>query len=442
MPIRTVLALGDAALTVTAGGAIDLASASNPTRWMRSNAQVAGSDGPFSVFSTYGENTKLTLLSTGGNVTLSNTPMHNLAETPAWADYYAGNNSSKAAASDSLVYYPGRMTVIAATGDITIEGGMVVGPSATGNFDLWAQNSINLRLTSGIGGWMDGALTRTLVMSDVSPDKIGSVLRPMSYRFPIEGFYPTSTWDGSPGYLQDVGLLHAADYEPSRIYANEGDITEGYSGNSAFGRSEYYAEQVWFRAGRDINNVNIRAQNNHASDLSMFWAGRDINLGDGKISIDGPGFVLAEAGRDVFLGGGGGIETVGNGETGHGPGQPTTYTNPALPRQGADLLVLAGTADDPRYEAFATAYLDPANVAAMPSYLVADGKPIYLSNLVAFMRQVTGDVTLSEDAAFTAFQDPRLCRVPQVPDRPRAVARAARSRARPARRPRRRGPRL
>jgi filamentous hemagglutinin family protein len=412
VPIRTVLALGDAALTVTAGGTIDLASASNPTRWMRSNGQVARADGPFSVFSTYGENTALTLLSTGGNVTLWNTPMHYLAEAPAWADYYAGNDSTKTTAADSLVYYPGRMTVIAAAGDITIEGGMVVAPSATGNLDLWAQNSINLRLTNRTGGWTDGAITRTLVMSDISPDKIGSVLRPMSYRFPLEGFYPVASTAEARGYRQDEGLLHAEDYEPSRIYANEGSITEGYAGNGARGRSEYYAEQVWFRAGRDINNLNIRAQNNHASDLSLFWAGRDINLGEGKISIEGPGFVLAEAGRDVFLGRGGGIETVGNGEKGNGPGIPPTYSNPALPRQGADLLVLAGTADDPRYSAFVAAYLDPANLAAMPDYLKVNvagvEKSLYLytlDDLATFMRKTTGDAALSEPRARVVLRE-------------------------------------
>lgn len=400
VPIRTVMALGNAALTVTAGGSIDLASASNPTRWMRSNDQVAGSGGPFSVFSTYGENTALTLLSTGGNVMLWNTPMHHLAETPAWADYYAGNDSTKAIAADSLVYYPGRTTVIAAAGDITIEGGMVVAPSATGNFDLWAQNSINLRLTSTGGGWMDGALTRTLVMSDVSPDKIGSVLRPMSYRFPIEGFYPVTAVEGDgPGYRQDNGLLHAADYEPSRVYANEGSITEGYPGNGALGRSQFYAEQVWFRAGRDINNLNVRAQNNHASDLSLLRAGRDINLGEGRISIEGPGFALADAGRDIFLGRGGGIETVGNGEVGHGPGQPSTYSNPFLPKQGANLLVLAGTADGPRYDDFIDAYLDPTKSAVRVEHFLS---------LMSFMRQFTDDPNLSIDAALAAIRDPRF----------------------------------
>lgn len=200
--------------------------------------------------------------------------------------------------------------------------------------------------------------------------------------------------------------MHEADYEPSRIYANSGDITVGLPG--AVIRAQYYPEQVWFRAGRDINNLQVRAQNNHTSDLSLFQAGRDINLGQGRISIDGPGFVLAEAGRDVFLGRGGGIETTGNGETPAGsPGTPPSYSNPALPEQGADLFVLAGAADNPRYDAFAAAYLDPANVAAMPSYLVANGKPIYLDELVTFMRQITGDTTLSESAAVAAFRDPK-----------------------------------
>src|SRR5262249_18513745 len=144
--------------------------------------------------------------------------------------------------------------------------------------------------------------------------------------------------------FRDGGLLHANDYEPSRIYANAGDI------NAATGGSYYqfFSEQTWFRAGRDINNVKVAVMNNHDSDLSLFQSGRDINLALGGITIDGPGFVLAEAGRDIYLGKGLGIQTTGNGEIPSASGgQLAAYRNPYLPREGADLVVMVGTADGP-----------------------------------------------------------------------------------------------
>ena len=50
----------------------------------------------------------------------------------------------------------------------------------------------------------------------------------------------------------------------------------------------------------------------------------------------------------------------------------------------------------------------PANVAAMPSYLVSGGRPIYLDQLVAFMRQATGNALLSDAAALAAIRDARF----------------------------------
>ncbi|WP_324615104.1 filamentous haemagglutinin family protein [Hyphomicrobium album] len=412
VPIRTVLAMGDAALKVTAGGTIDIAAAGNPTLWAQSYDQVG--DGERSYFSTYGQNTDLALLSVGGDVNLWNTPLHLQTATPAWRNYDSAGYSEIENAMRPLVHYPAHTKAIAAAGSINVEGGMVIYPSATGNLDLWAQDSVNLKLTGPGGVMADGAVYWNLVMSPVDPELIGSVSRPLAriiegsvlWGIPSDygsgdlwGYYPEGRGDYRPR-----GLLHEADDEPSRFYANSGDVTVGLPG--AVIRAQYYPEPIRVRAGRDINNLEVRAQNNRSSDLTLISAGRDINLGRGRVSIDGPGFVLVEAGRDVYLGSGGGIETAGNGET-SGGGAPPSYSNPALPREGADLLVLAGTADDPRYDAFVAAYLDPANVAAMPSYLVANGQPIYLDEVVAFMRQVTGDPMLSSPAAFAALQDPR-----------------------------------
>ncbi|MBN2447363.1 MAG: filamentous hemagglutinin family protein [Phycisphaerae bacterium] len=399
VPIRTMLGLGDAALKVTAGGTIDLGSASNPTMWDQADYQFAWnpSNPQKSVFSTYGESTDLELLSVGGDVTLWNQAGYLPSAAPAWTSY----RSASGLQGHATVFYPGSIKLVAAAGDVTIQGGMMIWPSATGNVDFWAQKNVALltQLRSGVP--IEAVLYRTLVMSPTNPDRLGTALLPrtsLNSGVLLDAVGVASQLSASS--FLDGGLLHANDYEPSRIYAN-GDIRAA-TGQTFY---QYFAEQTWFRAGRDINNVRLAVQNNHASDLTLFQAGRDISLALGSISIDGPGFALVEAGRDVYLGKGGGIQTVGNGETPGAFGSPPTYRNPYLPRDGADLAVLAGTADDPRYDDFIAAYLDPGNVGAMPDHLVANGKPIYLDELVAFMRQVTGDATLSEASAFTAFQD-------------------------------------
>lgn len=178
VPIRTVLAMGDAALTVTAGGTIDIAAAGNPTLWAQSYDQVGEDERSY--FSTYGDNTNLALLSVGGDVNLWNTPLHLQAATSAWRNYNSANYSTIETAMRPLVHYPARTKVIAAAGSISVEGGMVIYPSASGNLDLWAQDSVNLKLTGPTGGLADGAVYWNLVMSPVDPELIGSVRRPLA----------------------------------------------------------------------------------------------------------------------------------------------------------------------------------------------------------------------------------------------------------------------
>ena len=396
--VNPQLAIGDAALTVSAGGAVELAGVGNPTQWFRSknNAVALGEDflqlpDGQGYFSTQTQRTALSVIATGGNVTLWNDTLttYNAAKA-AWPGL---NSNYYESLTDPFIYYPGKTKVVAASGDIRIVNGMLVLPSATGNLDLWAQGSLYLRLRSGEG------YESILAVGSMVPEHFGTPFAP--------NHVPTGSWYGAPVAGSQTALtsiLHAGDDEPTRFYAVSGDIVAGDpNDNVNTAPFIYVGEQARFRAGHDIVNLRLRTQNSQASDLTLVAAGRDVNLARGGISIDGPGFVLVEAGRDVFLGKGGGIETVGNGAT---EGSNPIYRNTALPRGGADLLVLAGTADGPHYDAFIAAYLDPANVATMPSYLVSGGRPIYLDQLIAFMRQATGDALLSDAAALAAIRDP------------------------------------
>src|SRR5262249_49729597 len=131
-------------------------------------------------------------------------------------------------------------------------------------------------------------------------------------------------------------------------------------------------EQTWFRAGTDIRNIVYNLRNLHGTDVSVLEAGNDIIGGPrtGNIRIEGPGALVVSAGRDVYspdLQ----IYSAGNQQYVDKNNRAAPFTQIlGLPEQGAAITVMAGLkGKQPSYDAFRAAYLDPANVAAMPDYL-------------------------------------------------------------------------
>jgi hypothetical protein len=255
-------------------------------------------------------------------------------------------------------------------------------------------------------------------------------------RILVNSIDPSVFYTSSPGhkvYLNSVSnpthLPNEDDYEPSRIYARSGSIIGTYipRDRAAPSLGSITAnEQTWFRAGTDIRNIAYDLRNLHLTDVSLLEAGNDIIGGaaGGNIRIQGPGALVVSAGRDVYapvLQ----IFSAGNQqyEANNRPKLGTEILG--LPDQGAAITVMAGLKDKrPSYEAFLTAYLDPANVAAMPDYLkttLPDGTvvPLYLTDLkepresgndkivrhglVSFIKEVTGE-TLSPLDAWARFK--------------------------------------
>ena len=229
-------------------------------------------------------------------------------------------------------------------------------------------------------------------------------------------------------FFSDIIGPSVDDYEPSRIYAREGTIFVG---------DVYANEQTWFRAGKDIRDINYRLRNLHATDVSLLEAGNDIIGGarqigsvlgnarlGGQVEIMGPGALVLSAGRDVY---GTNLVLYSRGNQSYDTNNrviPGTKIA-GLPDQGASITVMAGLkGKQPSYEAFMAAYLDPANVASMPDYLkttLPDGTlvPLYLtdasetrksgsvksvrSGLVSFVEEMTGE-KLSPLDAWTRFK--------------------------------------
>jgi hypothetical protein len=267
--VHTQLAIGDAALTVTANGAVELAGAGNPTQWYRSrdNAVTLAEDfgslpSGQGYFSTQTQSTALSVIATGGNVTLWNDSLTTFnASKAAWTGM---NTNYVAEATDPFIYYPGITKIVAASSDINIVNGMLVLPNAKGNLDLWAQGSLNLRLRSKEG------YERLLAVGSMVPGHFGTPTVPNQS--------PTGSWYGAPvsgGQTALTSILHAGDYEPSRFYAVDGDIVAGEANlNAGTAPFVYVGEQAWFRAGHDVVNLNLRAQNSHPQLRGESWAGR------------------------------------------------------------------------------------------------------------------------------------------------------------------------
>jgi hypothetical protein len=151
-------------------------------------------------------------------------------------------------------------------------------------------------------------------------------------------------------------VLHANDDVPVRVVATNGDVRD-FTVDA--GKSAHVV------AGRDIIDLDLRAQNLNDDEVTRIVAGRDIKFttprdaqtgtispGGGIIEVAGPGLLHVQAGRDVDLGSSKGILSIGRNK------------NPALPPDGADVLVVAGVKGPLDYNALSENYLDQYTIGS------------------------------------------------------------------------------
>jgi hypothetical protein len=136
--------------------------------------------------------------------------------------------------------------------------------------------------------------------------------------------------------------------------------------------------------------------------------------------IGGPGSFMLEAGRDIgpFLNSATVTYFLGDGAT--VPVSTTTATfgggilsvgnewNPWLPAKSAAVSVMFGVANGANYDDFRDQYLDPANLANMPSYLLMSSpggtESIYAPQLVQWMNDTYGTTFADYGEAYAAFE--------------------------------------
>jgi len=266
---------------------------------------------------------------------------------------------------------PGTVELTSFSGGISLQGGMLLTPSANGNLSLYSRGGVSGMSRQGVQSrWVSANIN----LSDASPGILPTVTSPLlQSRDRQDGFFLTKagflanlalafsesgSYLGNNGVLQtkllrhDPSLLHSGDSDPLRIYAMGG----GLSGIALFSpkKADVYASG-------DITDVGIHIQNISTADVSSITAGGDIiaydpqsslqqlaqaesggfyqvPLQSGDIQISGPGTLKVTASGSIDLGNGPnfadgtgvGITSIGNAR------------NPALPFVGADLQLSAG----------------------------------------------------------------------------------------------------
>ncbi len=387
--VAPVLALGDATLSLSTAGNLRLQTVVDPllVRYgdgLTANGQILDHG---AYMSGYTDRSALKLVSTGGDISFDNR-----------AEFIFSDLTLRSSDKDTLVghggnRYPARLSVAALNGDLAINGPLYVLPGSTNDVSLVAQK--------------DMRFAAPLLMAYATPAMMPSAFMPTGGggysvgQMDMGPLLENWIWNGPSSHIKDAYLrsVHnpdvlplAGDFEPSRFYAAQGSI---------LGLDLRASEQTWVRAGTDIRGIRLQGRNVRASDVTLLEAGNDIlamapvrpvnpesaasaNL-TGDIAMQGPGTLALSAGRDVYADNLS-IQTLGNRrhDTDNRPVADSDIKG--LPEQGASITVMAGMNSTVGYAAFASAYLDPGQVASMPDYLKSTGSdgtvlPIYLTNL-------------------------------------------------------------
>ncbi|WPZ07458.1 hypothetical protein [Pelagerythrobacter marinus] len=394
-----------------------------------------------------GADASVAFYSAGGDISAWNNDynivsaaMHNAAGMPY---YLNANDGINAPPFDGGQIWAGTVSMIAAGGDVNVEGGFRMTPAQHGNLDILARGNVRIghydRFEDAVP--IDGRSERDHAWRLATHQN--------NYRSTLLGIYMMSQikddgvyWVDS--YYQDIyGLLderhlmlHEGDLVPSRIYAAEGDLVTIGGITST--------EQLWMKAGGDVYFPNAIVQHNNPGDVSQVTAGGgiyfgtfhetgDIYLGYGsQLHVRGPGALEIEAGGDLWIPSNSeGITTdilydVARGGFG---GYVNVPLDPNM--KAADIAISVGYNEQPAYADFESAYFDPANIGAMEDYLLAeagDGEqlPIYLfdrfyargngsgvelvdgglaGGFVNYVRSLQGLEPLADEAAQRAYLD-------------------------------------
>ncbi|HYR57936.1 MAG TPA: filamentous hemagglutinin family protein, partial [Chthoniobacteraceae bacterium] len=355
-------------------------------------------------FSTYSADSAVNVMSLGGTIDLRESAASGAALVPmleSWMNAVSLFGNTQTAASfepwirigettvlpfsTALALQPGTLRVTAFSNDINIDGNLTLSPAPTGTLELLAGGAINALRPVGSNVFGTFWSTSRVIVSDADPANVPGVTNPLAGQaFPkLFGAGPGTTQPAifvpldalfaesgvtSPALadalekraLHDRGILHARDAEPLRLYSLGGNIAD---------LTLFSPKSSRVFASRDITDIGFYLQNVADEDVSVVSAGRDIvaynpnspfqkvaaapgnqflvSGGElpaltGDIQITGPGALEVLAGRNLDLGNGRNKTIPDASDLGIGITSMGNARNPALPLDGANLIVGAG----------------------------------------------------------------------------------------------------
>ncbi|WP_195930271.1 filamentous haemagglutinin family protein [Hyphomicrobium album] len=420
MPVATMLGVADSTFTLTAGGALDLGGVFSPTYlpvpWFWST------DGKsfISDFYQYSRDSGVRLTAVGGDVTVKS--FQSYQNTALFVSLAAGSPRQEhiqfyqGGFSDLGSVWPASLIAHAASGAINVMNGtqsipMELYPSPTGQLELIAEGDVKLASTVESGLWLTDK-NPYLVPSAVAPKLDG--LNVVTWRNGNLSVVIDYNVGFDPGFVPDYDfhLTHIEDPDPVLIYSHTGDI------NDVGGRVPLrLAKSARVRAGRDLVDLPVWAQNLRDDDLTSVIAGRDmyatvlgrfnaersagtsVPTGTMSVNVGGPGTIYVEAGRNI------GPLMSPNSKLPGGIVATGPANNRFLPREGANVYVVFGVANGKNTDGMITAYLDPANAAEVP-YSYSSELTGYLNGLRKRRGEAEIDFTPAEAvAAFRALPE-------------------------------------
>lgn len=362
-PMLPVVALGDASLDLTAGRNLGLEAVYNPTLARQSVLNVDGRVDPnsgflsqvttatnayratysqYSAFSTYGPDSAVRLTALGGDLRLSNNGLL-LANT---SSMLPSSDASGQLLNPMYAYAPARLKAASLSGNVMVDEGMGLAPTADGQLELLAKDSV--RLSSY------GPLYSGIVMLDQDPATVSQPGAPGLFNRSDVNLLQGKRANSLDAHMP--GQLHAGDSEPVRVVALGGDVSmesPPTSDQALPTAALTLPKQAEILAGRDVSNLGFAIQHNSTDDQSLIVAGRNfVDSTDPdkenpvKHVVTGAGLLSLVAGRDIDLGNSRGVVTRGS------------LDNAYLPEGGAAISALAGASRPDTDESLSPAKLE------------------------------------------------------------------------------------
>ncbi|MFC4313792.1 filamentous hemagglutinin family protein [Steroidobacter flavus] len=379
-PVAPILALQDASWQVGAAQGVDIGGIYNPSYVRRVEGLFSAADSQ-----AYSTDSSISITSTSGDVALSTMILPAALFSYGRSQDSAGVTNAQPQIEDVL---PASIDAVALNGSLSVEAGGLMFPSATGALSLIAAENLSLFSRRAI----ESANNSRLTMADIDaatllPSPVRQLGISNSFSNPLTAMLPTR---------YEMANLHREATDPVRLYALDGDIVGGFTGRlgaTVNSLTVRLPKAALIQAGRDVVDLDLRAQNHRDTDVTRVVAGRDIyytppnvrDTDDGlgyasvpglHLEIAGPGVLDVVAGRNLGPLTSAPAQNTGIRSTGN-------LSNAGLPYDGADISVRFGVGPGMATDAFAARYLDPSQ--HQPDI------PDYGDKLLAYMRAYFAD---------------------------------------------------